>query len=319
MITALVAIAGVAREAAAQSSAHMKDTVPSLTDGVPIVHEARGADDMALVFVYGWKCDRFCWADQLQRFASEHRVVAVDLAGHVTSGLDRRDWTIEAFGGDVAAVVEKLGLSRVVLVGHSMNGDVIAEGARQLFGRVVGMVWVDTDRTLGAGHTPAQVEAFVATLRTHFADSTRKVVRGMMRLTSDPALVERIAVDLASAAPSVALDAVEHFFHHSRTMPGALQTLKLPVVAINPDDGPTDVASLARHGVRVVVILGVGHFAMLEGPTPFERTTAGCDCDVREMSTVIVLDILQVEARSITGGTAHAELSPASPCARSPP
>ena len=246
-------------------------------------------------------------------------MVAVDFAGHGTSGLNRKDWTIEAFGGDVAAVVEKLGRSRVVLVGHLMNGDVIAEATRRLPGRVVGMVWVDTDRTFGAGHTPAQVEAFVATLRTHFVDSTRKLVRGMFRLTSDPALVERIAVDLASAAPSVALDAEEHFFHHSRTIPGVLQTLKLQVVAINPDDGPTDVASLARHGVRVVVILGVGHFAMLEGPTPFERTTAGCDCDVREMSTVIVLDILQVEARSLAGGTAHAELSPASPCARSPP
>ena len=65
MITGLVAIAGVAREAAAQSSAHMKDTVPSLTDAVSIVHEARGADDMALVFSHGWSCDRSCWADQL--------------------------------------------------------------------------------------------------------------------------------------------------------------------------------------------------------------------------------------------------------------
>ena len=60
-----MAIAGVAREAAAQSSAHMKDTVPSLTDGVSIVHETCGVGDMPLVFVYGWSCDCSCWADQL--------------------------------------------------------------------------------------------------------------------------------------------------------------------------------------------------------------------------------------------------------------
>ena len=58
--------------------------------------------------------------------------MSIDLAGHGESGLQRKLWTIEAFGGDVAAVVKKLGLKRVILIGHSTGGDVIAEAARQL-------------------------------------------------------------------------------------------------------------------------------------------------------------------------------------------
>jgi len=270
-VAAAVLTAGVTAEAAAQSLAAVKDSVASFAAGVPIVYEARGAGATALVFVHGWSCARPYWAAQLAPFAEQYRVVAVDLAGHGESGLGRKDWTMAAFGGDVAAVVEKLGLRRVVLVGHSMGGDVIAEAARRLPGRVAGLVWVDTYRQLGAGRTPEQVQAFVASLRANFADSTRKLVRGMFRPGSDRALVERIAADMASAPPAVALGAVEHAFHYSREMPRALGELKLPVVAINPDDGPTDVASLARHGVRVVIMPGVGHFAMLEDPERFNR------------------------------------------------
>ena len=52
-------------------------------------------------------------------------------------------------------------------------------------------------------------------------------------------------------------------------MPGALRELNLPVVALDADDRPTDVASLERHGLEVVMH-GVDHFLMLEDPERFE-------------------------------------------------
>ena len=48
-----------------------------------------------------------------------------------------------------------------------------------------------------------------------------------------------------------------------------LSEITAPVVAINPDIGPTDVESLRRHGVEPVIIEGVGHFLMLEAPERF--------------------------------------------------
>jgi len=64
--------------------------------------------------------------------------VSLDLAGHGESGLGRRAWTMPAFGEDVVAVAEKLGLEDVVLTGHSMGGDVIVEAARRMPDRVRG-------------------------------------------------------------------------------------------------------------------------------------------------------------------------------------
>lgn len=71
----------------------------------------------------------------------------------------------------------------------------------------------------------------------------------MFATNSDPALADRIALDMASAPPAVAASAMESSFAHYEEMPAALKELKLPVVALNVDSQPTDLESLERHGV----------------------------------------------------------------------
>lgn len=63
-----------------------------------------------------------------------------------------------AFGDDVAAVVKKLELRDLVLIGHSMGGDVIVEAALRVAGPVRGLVRVDTYATLGRPRTPEEIE-----------------------------------------------------------------------------------------------------------------------------------------------------------------
>ena len=113
------------------------------------------------MFVHGWSCDRSYWAAQTRHFSSRYRVVAVDLAGHGESGIGRESWTMEAFGGDVAAVIEGLDLRDAVLIGHSMGGDAIVEAAVPARDVVKGLVWVDVYPSLDEALTPDEVAAFV--------------------------------------------------------------------------------------------------------------------------------------------------------------
>jgi pimeloyl-ACP methyl ester carboxylesterase len=247
--------------------------VPS-ADGVRIAYETRGRGEVAVVLVHGWSCDRTYWKQQVAPLAERFQVVTIDLAGHGASGRNRKAWTIASFGGDVAAVVGKLGLRRVVLVGHSMGGDVIAEAARLLPGRVDGLVWVDTYKQLGTFRTPEQVRTMVSSFRADFRKTTRVFVRLMFARDADPALVERVVADMSSAPPAVALPSMEAAISYDREMPGALRALGLPVVAINPDRPPSDAVALARHGVALELMSGVGHFPMLEAPQRFNELLA---------------------------------------------
>lgn len=87
-------------------------------DQVAIQYETAGRGEPALVFVHCWTCNRGNWSRQAEYFAKHHQVVRLDLAGHGASGRERKDYAITAFAADVVTVVEKLGLKKVVLIGH---------------------------------------------------------------------------------------------------------------------------------------------------------------------------------------------------------
>lgn len=269
LVKAIIIVASIAAISQSQSQGQLP--VVKSADGIPIAYEVHGEGTPALVFVHGWSCDRTYWKGQLEPFSRQFKVVAIDLAGHGESGLGRAAWTMEAFGADVAAVAEKLGLQRVILIGHSMGGDVIAEAARKLPGRVASLIMIDVYKQFHTPRSTEQVQVFVAAFRTNFAEKTRDLVRTMFVPSSDRSLVEQVAMDMSSAPPEVALGALESAFNYSREMPRALQELKLPVIAINPDNSPTDIASMQHYGVEVVIMSGVGHFLMMEDRERFNQ------------------------------------------------
>jgi pimeloyl-ACP methyl ester carboxylesterase len=243
-------------------------------DGIPISFETTASRDRALVFVHGWSCDRTYWRQQVRAFADEYQVVAIDLAGHGASGAGRTSWTMPAFGEDVIAVVEALELPDLVLIGHSMGGDVVVEAALALGDRVRAIVWVDAYNRLTGPRTPEQVDASLEPFQADFSATTRSFVRRMFPATARSSLVEEIAEDMSSAPPAIALDALRHSWANEGAVLAALPTLATPLVAINADHEPTDTVSLGEYGVETVIASAVGHFLMLEDPDQFNRLLA---------------------------------------------
>jgi pimeloyl-ACP methyl ester carboxylesterase len=113
-------------------------------DAVRIACEVSGRGDTALIFLHGWCGDREYWKHQVDSFAADYQVVAIDQAGHGESGKDREHWSVSSLAGDVTTVVDALNLKRVILVGHSMGGPVSLMAAQRMPGKVVGVIGVDT-------------------------------------------------------------------------------------------------------------------------------------------------------------------------------
>lgn len=244
----------------------------SSIDGVPIRFEAKGLGSPALVFVHGWSCDRTYWRPQMAHFASEHRVVALDLGGHGDSGMDRVHWSMEAFGRDVVAVVEKLDLEKVVLVGHSMGGSVILEAAKLLPNRVMALVPVDTFFDVEQKLSKEQARQFVAPFLLDFRAMARAYLRDyMFTPETDPALKEAILADMSQAPPEVAIGSLEELVTYD--YPAALQRIRVPIRCINSDKyvTKTEVARKYAPSFDVVLMSGVGHFPMMEKPEQFNK------------------------------------------------
>ncbi len=254
----------------AAGSGRTVGTVPS-ADGVPIRYEVAGQGSPAVVFVHCWTCDRHFWDHAAGRLAPDHRVVTLDLAGHGDSGRDRKAWTIEAFGEDVKAVVESLGLERVILVGHSMGGPVILEAALRLPGKVVGLVPVDTLQNVEDRATPDGIATFLAPLRADYKTSVETFIRKFMFVKgTDPALIERIVHQAASAPPEAAIAWLEATWRHDSA--AAFDKISVPIRAINADKFPTDREANRRHAPQfdALILSGLGHYLMLEDPARFD-------------------------------------------------
>ena len=112
-------------------------------DGVEINFSNQGKGEPVIVLVHGWTNNKSIWDGQVAHFSEDYNVIAIDLAGHGASGTNRSDWTMEAYGKDVVAVVEAVEAEEVVLVGFSMGGAVVVEAATILGDRVSGIVFAD--------------------------------------------------------------------------------------------------------------------------------------------------------------------------------
>jgi pimeloyl-ACP methyl ester carboxylesterase len=245
-------------------------------DGVHIEYRVYGRDlgtsGPAIVLIHGWSCDGNYWDAQIPELKSRYTTVTVNLAGHGASGRNRTEWSVGNFGEDVAAVVRQLQNSKVVLVGHSMGAPVALEATRRIGDRVIGIIAVDSLKTLGQpAPNEQQIELRLKPFRENFIGHTREfVAASLFAPGADASLVQKVAYDMSLQPPEVAIPAMEALsrMDYSKVLP----EIHVPVVAINSSLGaPVDEAQIRKliPGFRALRLDQTGHFLMMEAPDRF--------------------------------------------------
>lgn len=95
-------------------------------DGTEIFYKDWGSGQ-PIVFSHGWPLNSDAWDDQLLFFSRQgYRAVAHDRRGHGRSTQTAAGNDMDTYADDLAALIEALDLSDVVLVGHSTGGGEVA-------------------------------------------------------------------------------------------------------------------------------------------------------------------------------------------------
>ena len=257
------------------TQAQTKLEVVPAADGVPIHYSVTGKGDPALVFIHCWTCNRSFWDNQVLEFSKTYRVVTIDLPGHGESGQGRKTWSIESFGDDVATVVKKLGLKRVVLVGSSMGGPIALEATRRMPDRVIAIVPVDTLQNVEEKLPQEQQDAVFKQMEADFKNATTSLLNQFFfSPTTPPAVRERIIKETISHKPEVAIPMLKAVFSYD-PIP-AMREIKVPIRAINADRAPTNIEVNRKYAPQfdAVIIKGTGHYPMLEDPARFNQMLA---------------------------------------------
>ena len=242
-------------------------------DGVMINYYIKGSEKKALVFVHGYSCSSEYWWPQLEYFSKNYTTIAIDLAGHGKSGLNRKEYSMEAFGDDVKSVIEHLDLDQVVLIGHSMGGPVIVKAARSLGMKTRLIIGVDTFHDLTTEGIGGFARVAVNTMFQLFYDSmTEDSIDDFFIEKTDNDLEEWIRNDALKSPKNISQGTLDALL--TMNYPESLSELSIPMIALNARsfrETKLDSNFDVYEDLQIEFMEDVGHFIMLEKPDEFNK------------------------------------------------
>ena len=246
---------------------------------LPFQYKVTGDGPLTLVFVHGWCINQSYWSKQVAAFSEKYKVVTLDLPGFGTSSVSDHDWTIEQYGADVSALIQHLDLKNVVLIGHSMGGDIILETALQN-DQVLALVGVDNFKFVGLEmdrQTQDEVADFIALLEANFSELAPAYAESsLFHASTDSTVRARVLHDFANTDSIAGIGSFKALFAYVGKEAEKLKQLQQPMFLLNSDAVETDTASLNNLEIdyQMIIVGTTGHYPMLEEPEAFNQKLA---------------------------------------------
>ena len=95
-----------------------------LSDSLNIAYMDEGTGKCTLLFLHGLGSNNKAWVKNIEGLKHDYRCIAIDLPGYGQSDQGDYAFTMAYFADKVIAFIEKMKLKNVVLVGHSMGGQI---------------------------------------------------------------------------------------------------------------------------------------------------------------------------------------------------
>jgi len=261
----------------------MSPTIRSVTVGdVRLQVAEAGAGGRPLLLVHGFTGAKEDFQDWWEPLAERGwHVVAPDLRGHGASDHPERpeDYSLDLLEADVVGLVDALGWSRFVMVGHSMGGMVGQAIAVDHGDRLDGLVLMDTIPGAASGGGLTML-VFKAAGRLLSLKTMARLVRkpppkspaSVRRLYAErPGYADWAQAKVLASSPVMAKAMMAELGHRPDRLP-ELRSLGLPVLVIAGEhDMPGFVAGStamaeAIPGATLAVLAGAAHSPQLETP-----------------------------------------------------
>jgi pimeloyl-ACP methyl ester carboxylesterase len=243
---------------------------------VEINYFQRGHGDTTLLFLHGWCIDGMYWKNQVDYFSKAYNVFAIDLPGFGKSKAKRTNWTIEEYANDVAAFIDTMNLKNVVIVAHSMSGEIMLHAALSNNPKIAGIIGVDNFKYIDFAFTPEQMKQmtdFFPLLEKDFKNSAPVYADLMLfHPTTSKEVRDRVKTDFANSDPVIGYGTLVNQMQYAYTDAQRLEQLNYKLYLINSDGFPTNETGLKKHcknSFQVETIAATGHYPMIEKPAEF--------------------------------------------------
>ena len=242
-------------------------------NGVHIHYRCTGGDKPPVVLLHGLLGNGACWTPLARALERDYDVVMPDARGHGSSSTPLYGYRYEDHAGDVIELIQRLGLSAPILLGHSMGG-MTAAVAASLAGKLVRGVVLADPTFLSWQRQQEVYDSDVAEQHRRLLSQNKDDVLAQLRsrhTRRSPELVELIA----SARLQTRMNAFDVLTPPNPDYRPLVRTIAVPILLVIGDAG---VVSLETAGelqrlnshMRVELIPDAGHGVHYDQPERFQ-------------------------------------------------
>jgi len=228
-----------------------------------------------VVLIHGLGLNRACWQWTAPALSDSYRVLSYDLFGHGESAISAETPSLSLFSGQLAALLDHLGIETASVAGFSLGGMIARRFAQDAASRTTSLIILHSphQRTNAAQvailkrvetareHGPASTVE--AALDRWFTEDFRLANPQMMALVRS--WVTANAIEVYHTIYSVLADGIDEI-----TAP--TPPISCPALVITGDEdfgnGPDMAQAIAAEieGAKVLILPGLRHMALAEDP-----------------------------------------------------
>jgi 3-oxoadipate enol-lactonase len=248
-------------------------------NGRNINYTDSGGDGTPVLLLHAFPLNSAQWEGQVEALSDRARFIAPDLMGFGGSDApeDEGSYSMDSYADDAAALLDELGLDKVVLAGLSMGGYIAFAFLRRHGGRVSALVLADTK---AEADPPEGIEKRTNQQAQVRSEGTAGLIEGLTgALLGEPTREKKPDVvdnvkKLMDNPPAGFVGALEAMKGRPDST-GDLASISVPtLIIVGENDGvtPPDASrKLHEHigGSKLVVIPESGHLSNLEAPEAF--------------------------------------------------
>ena len=245
-----------------------------------------GNGDKTILFAHGFGCDQIMWRYVVPAFQDDYRVVLFDYVGAGKSDLSyyNRDkyGTLDGYAEDVLDIIDSIGGSPVIFVGHSVSamiGVLAAIKRPQVFDRMVligpSPCYINHDGYAG-GFSQTDIEGLLRTLDENHLGWSNTMAPVIMKNAERPELAAELAESFCRTDPEIAKQfARVTFLSDNRS---DLRRVSVPALVLqcSADSIAPDEVGLFVHrnlaNSTFIKLRATGHCPHLSSPTETIQT-----------------------------------------------
>jgi sigma-B regulation protein RsbQ len=173
-----------------------------------------GSGKMTMVFAHGYGCDQHVWSDIQGAFEDKYSVVTFDYVGAGGSDLSAYDKdrysTLSGYACDLVEVIDALGLTDTILVGHSVSsmiGMLAAIERPELFSKLIFLGPSPrylNDGDYFGGFERADLDELFVMMDENYLGWSRALAPSIMGHPERPELGERLTNNFCATDPEIA-------------------------------------------------------------------------------------------------------------------